>query len=235
MTVTGIDALGNTTRTSQKITIGTAIVDPPALPGPQPPAPGPAPAPAVPAPAPKAPVLSGLQQSNSRWLTHKATRGPRLPVGTTFRFKLDRAAQVRFSFSQLVTGRRVGGRCVKVTKANKSKSRCDRAQGAGTLNVTGKAGANTVAFSGKISGRALKPGRYRVLVTALADGKTSPADRSSSRSPADPVLGDTRCDDRAGAQARATFLPGFRRPLGSSAALIASWARMAPGSHWRSS
>ena len=46
---------------------------------------------------------------------------------------------------------------------------------AGTLRVTGKAGANSVAFSGKISGRALKPGSYRLLVTALADGKTSPA------------------------------------------------------------
>jgi hypothetical protein len=102
-------------------------------------------------------------------------RGPRLPIGTTFRFKLDRAAQVRFTFSQLVTGRRVSGRCVKPTKGNRRKPRCDRAQAAGTLRLTGKAGANAVAFSGKISGRALKPGSYRLVVTAIADGKTSAA------------------------------------------------------------
>jgi hypothetical protein len=172
--VTGIDALGNPTQASREITV---------LPGdPKPPGPGPGPSPGPDtgpgqgtAPAPKAPVLSGLQQSTSRWRTHKVKRGPRLPVGTTFRFTLDRAAQVRFTFSQLVTGRRVGGRCVKVTKSNKSKSRCDRAQAAGTLNVTGKTGANSVAFSGKISGRTLKPGSYRVLVTALADSKKSAA------------------------------------------------------------
>jgi hypothetical protein len=168
VTVTGVDASGNATQTSRTITVA-------AVPVPKQPDPGPGPAVKPSPPAPKAPVLSGLQQSNTRWLTHKAKRGPRLPLGTTFRFKLDRAAQVRFAFSQLVTGRRVGGRCVKATKTNRSKARCERAQAAGTLNVTGKAEANTVAFSGKISGRALKPGRYRMLVTALADGKTSPA------------------------------------------------------------
>jgi PKD repeat protein len=165
VTITGVDSVGNTTKTTQRIAISAA-------PGPKPPESKPDP---KPRPAPKAPLLSGLKQSNARWLTHKVKRGPRLPVGTTFRFKLDRAAQVRFSFSQLVTGRRVGGRCVKATKANRRKPRCDRAQAAGTLRVTGKAGNNVVAFSGKISGRALKPGRYRLVVTAVADGKTSSA------------------------------------------------------------
>lgn len=171
VTVTGVDAMGNTTTTSEKIIVGKVIVDP-EPPKPKSPDPGPGP---NPAPTPKAPSVSGLQQTNIRWRTHKVKRGPKLPVGTTFRFKLDRAARVRLSFSQLVTGRRVNGRCVKATKSNRGKPRCDRSQAAGTLNVAGKAGANAVAFSGKISGRALKPGRYRLLVTALADGKTSPA------------------------------------------------------------
>jgi hypothetical protein len=98
-----------------------------------------------------------------------------LPVGSTFRFKLDRAAQVRFAFSQIVSGRRVNGRCVTVTKANRSKARCDRSQTVGTLSIAGKAGANSYTFRGKVRGHALKPGRYRVLVTAQANGKTSAA------------------------------------------------------------
>ena len=163
VTVTGVDAAGNTAQTSQTFTINAAAVPPP-------PKPGPGPRPAL-----KAPVLSGLQQSNARWLLQKAKRGPKLPVGTTFRFRLDRAAQVRFTFSQIVSGRRVNGRCVKATKTNRSKRRCDRAQAAGTLNVAGKAGANSVTFRGKLGGSALRPGRYRLLVTALADGKRSTA------------------------------------------------------------
>jgi hypothetical protein len=165
VTVTGTDAAGNTAQASQTFTID---------PAPVPPGPGPGPRP-KPRPAPKAPVLSGLQQSNARWLTHKVKRGPKLPVGTTFRFKLDRAAQVRFAFSQIVAGRRVNGRCVKATKKHRGKARCNRSQAVGTLNVAGKAGANSVAFRGTIRGRGLQPGRYRVLVTALADGKRSAA------------------------------------------------------------
>ena len=166
VTITGTDAAGNTTQTSRTITVDPAPV-------PKNPEPGPKPD-TKPSP-PKAPVLSGFQQSSTRWLTHKVKRGPRLPVGTTFRFKLDRAAQVRFVFSRIVAGRRVNGRCVKATKTNRKKARCDRAQAAGTLNVTGKAGANSVTFKGKLSGRTLAAGRYRVLVTALANGKRSKA------------------------------------------------------------
>jgi hypothetical protein len=172
LTITGVDAAGNTAQTSRTITVDPAPVPKPPGPGP---GPDPGPGPAVPPPALKAPVLSGLQQSNSRWRTHSVKRGPRLPVGTSFRFKLDRGAQVRFTFSQIVSGRRVNGRCVKATKNNRSKPRCNRYQPSGTLDVVGKAGANTFAFSGRVRGRMLPPGSYRVLVTAAADGKTSAA------------------------------------------------------------
>ncbi len=170
VTITGTDAAGNTTQTTRQIPV--AISDP--LPPPPPPKPqDPEPETKQQPPAPTAPVLSDFQQSNTRWLTRKVKRGPRLPVGTTFRFQLDRAAQVRVTFSQLVAGRRVNGRCVKATKSNHKKPRCDRALAAGTLNVTGTPGANSVPFRGKLGGRTLPAGRYRVLVTARADGKSS--------------------------------------------------------------
>ena len=167
VTFTAVDAAGNKTQASQTITIEAA---------PKNPGPGPGPGPGSgPKPTPKAPVVSGLKQSTSLWRTHTVKRGRKLPVGTTFGFKLDRAAQVRFAFSQIVSGRRVGGRCVKITKTNRTKRRCDREQAAGTLNVTGKAGTNSVTFRGKIGGRTLAPGSYRLLVTASADGKRSAA------------------------------------------------------------
>lgn len=131
--------------------------------GPPSPGPGPAPGPgpgADPGPGPRpgpgpvasAPGLTSLRQSNTRWRIRAVARRPRLPVGTTFRFRLDRAAQVRLEFTQIAPGRRVGR---------------------GTLTVAGRAGANAYAFRGRVGGRTLAPGRYRLHLTALADGRRS--------------------------------------------------------------
>lgn len=168
VTITGVDGAGNTTRTARKITIDPVPIvdygDPGRVPDPGP-------------PGPKsivtAPVVSGLQQSHSSWRTQRSARRPRLAVGTSFRFRLDRAASVRLAFSQIAAGRRVNANCVKQTTANRRKRRCDRYLARGTVNLAGKAGANAYAFRGKLGGRSLKPGRYRVEVTAQADGKTS--------------------------------------------------------------
>jgi PKD repeat protein len=163
VTITGVDAAGNTTQTSQKITIDPA----PERPGPDP---DPDPGPIV------APVVSNLKQSSSRWSRwpiRAVDRQSRLPVGTTFRFQLNRAADVELAFSGIVTGRRVEARCVKPTKANRNKPRCKRYQARGTLTIAGRAGDNAYNFRGKINSHTLKPGRYRLLVTAFADGKTS--------------------------------------------------------------
>jgi PKD domain len=148
-------------------------------PGPDPdPAPDPGPGPGPdpdpgPGPGPSITVVSGLQQSNARWRTSAVDRRPRLSVGTTFRFRLNRAADVRLAFTQLVTGRRVTARCVKATKANRDRPRCSRSQPRGTLRLTGASGGNVYAFRGKIGNRTLAPGRYRLQVTALQDGKPS--------------------------------------------------------------
>jgi hypothetical protein len=45
---------------------------------------------------------------------------------------------------------------------------------AGTLSFTGHAGRNKVSFQGRISAtRKLRPGRYTLVITATASGKTS--------------------------------------------------------------
>jgi hypothetical protein len=163
VTITGTDQVANATSASQMISIepnpafapgvdpcGPKPPDPPSPPGPPDP---PGRSDSNPDLGPAAPVVSALRQSSSRWRTQDVRHGSRLPVGTTFRFQLDRPARVRLVFLRVAPGRR------------------DQARGA--VEMAGKTGANTYDFRGKIRGRTLAHGRYRLLVTALADGKGS--------------------------------------------------------------
>jgi hypothetical protein len=133
--------------------------------------------------SPLAPTLSGLGQTAKTWregtkLAHLSASGGKgrrkLPVGTTFSFKLDRPAQVIFKFTRLARGRRAGKRCVAQTHKNRHKRRCTRTVLAGTLAFSAHTGLNKVRFQGLISKRMkLKPGGYKLLVTATAAGKRS--------------------------------------------------------------
>jgi hypothetical protein len=132
---------------------------------------------------PAAPTLSSLGQSAKTWregnrLAKLSASGGRskkkLPIGTTFSFGLDRAAQVTFVFTKAARGRKVGKRCVAQTHKNRHKRRCTRTVVAGTLSFAAHAGRNKVRFQGLISKRKkLKPGSYKLLVTATAAGKRS--------------------------------------------------------------
>lgn len=132
---------------------------------------------------PLAPTLSGLSQTAKTWregtklaqLSASGGKGRRkLPVGTTFSFKLDRPAQVTFMFTQPARGRKVGRHCVPPTHRNRHKLRCPRTVPAGTLSFAAHAGVSKVRFQGLISKRKkLKPGSYKLLVTATAAGKRS--------------------------------------------------------------
>jgi hypothetical protein len=132
---------------------------------------------------PLAPALSGLGQTAKTWregtklaqLSASGRRGRRkVPVGTTFSFKLDRAAQVAFKFTRGVPGRKSGKRCVPQTRKNRHKRRCTRTVLAGALMLSAHSGTNKVRFQGLISKRKkLKPGSYKLLVTASAAGKRS--------------------------------------------------------------
>lgn len=164
--VTGTDGAANATSATQTISIepDPALVpgsdpcregeppdddDPPKDPGL--PGPGDRPSP-DPEPRATAPVVSDLGQSSSRWRLPGTRSRSRLPVGTSFRFRLDRPALARLAFS------RVG------------PNRTSRAR---TLKIPGEAGANTYRFKGRIREGTLARGHYRLLVTALADGLAS--------------------------------------------------------------
>jgi CSLREA domain-containing protein len=127
---------------------------------------------AAPPPAPvPGPDVTHLTQSAKTWRESNAlpsaARVKKPPVGTTFRFDLNVAAKARLAFARLVGGRRVAGKCVRQTSTNKRKPKCTRALAAGHLDIAAHAGTNKVRFQGRISAaRKLKPGRYKLTVTA---------------------------------------------------------------------
>jgi hypothetical protein len=78
----------------------------------------------------------------------------RRPAATTFRYSLSQDARVLFTIQRILPGRRVG------------KPR--------RFAVNAVAGPNATRFSGRIGGRALAPGRYRVTLIAIdAAGRRS--------------------------------------------------------------
>jgi hypothetical protein len=96
-------------------------------------------------------------------------------TGTTFSFALDRAATVKITIQRRPGGQRLNGVCKAPTRKLRHKPRCTRTIKIATLSRTGHAGSNKVAFSGRISGRALRPGNYRaVFIASNAAGPSSP-------------------------------------------------------------
>jgi streptogramin lyase len=120
-----------------------------------------------------APAVSGLR-IGKRWrLGSKLPKFSRkVPTGTTIRFVLSEAARVKLRFARQLPGRRAGRRCVAPRRA-KGK-RCTRSVDAGTLSLNAHSGNNFLRFQGRLSRRrTLKAGRYKLTLTATANGKTS--------------------------------------------------------------
>ncbi len=134
--------------------------------------------------------VGGLSESHRKWRTgrglaqisslrpaarkkgKKPKRKP--PRGTAFSFDLNGIGQVSFAFTRQAPGRKVRGKCRRKTRKNRRHRPCKRSLKAGTLNFTGHAGTNRVAFQGRIAGRKkLKPGTYRLNVTATNTAGTS--------------------------------------------------------------
>jgi streptogramin lyase len=133
--------------------------------------------------------ISGLKVTPKRFRVAKARtpvtsqkrRGrKRAPAGTRIRFRLNDVATVRIRIERRLSGRRAGRRCVAPKPKLLSRRPCARFVGRGTLvrrNLA--AGTQRIAFSGRIGGKALKPGRYRLTAVAIADGNRSKARRAA--------------------------------------------------------
>ena len=94
--------------------------------------------------------------------------------GTTIRYLASRAARVRFSVERAATGRRVGRKCVRPAAGNHGRPPCTRfVRLRGGFGQQAKEGANRLRYSGRLRGRQLAPGRYRLLAVATAGGEHS--------------------------------------------------------------
>jgi hypothetical protein len=132
--------------------------------------------------APGAPTMSALAETNAIFAVgHGSTpltgvTALRHPRGTVFSFSLDHAATVTVTIRRARPGRLAGRACVAPKRKLAGRPKCTRYATAATLRRSARAGADKLPFSGRVSGRALSPGRYeaRFVATDVA-GASSPA------------------------------------------------------------
>jgi DNA-binding beta-propeller fold protein YncE len=107
----------------------------------------------------------------------------RAKIGTIVRYKLSEQATVTFKIQKRSTGRRVRGRCVKRSRRNRHKRRCTRYLALrGSFSHKSTQGSNAFKFTGRLQGRRLAPGRYKLVATASDDaGNVSPSRRVAFR------------------------------------------------------
>jgi hypothetical protein len=97
------------------------------------------------------------------------------PRGTTVTYRVSVSTTVEFRVERKLRGRMVRGRCVKQTRANRTNRPCPRFKGVGnSFSHLGAAGENRFTFSGRLSGRPLRPGAYRLVGSAGGVKLTAP-------------------------------------------------------------
>ena len=166
-TATATDSAGVTTVRDVAVTVATpAQVTPQSVP------------PAI-VPTPKL-VLDRLAIAPARF--RALGSGPGLvaaaaPGGAALSYRITAAATVRFTAARLLPGRRSGAKCRKPSRANRRGRLCTRAVPVrGSLtDVATTAGSRTLTFSGRLGGRRLVPGAYRLMARATAPAGSSTA------------------------------------------------------------
>ena len=121
------------------------------------------------------PLLSGLSFSRTGFRAYAS--GPSISTarGTRVAYTLSEPALVSFRVERALSGRRVGGRCVRPSRTNRSARRCTRYPTMrGSFSDRGERGSNRFTFRGRLAGHALRPGRYRLRAVAT--------DRAGNRS-----------------------------------------------------
>jgi len=129
------------------------------------------------------PLLSALSLSRTRF--RAASSGPSIATatGATVSYTLSEAAVVKFRIERALPGRRVRGHCVKPSRSNRAAKRCTRYEALkGSITHTGSANSNRFVLKGRVGGRSLNPGSYRLVGVATDPaGNTSTPKRSGFR------------------------------------------------------
>jgi hypothetical protein len=91
----------------------------------------------------------------------------RAAPGAWVTYTLSAPAMVEFHVERAGTGRRAGGKCVKQTHANRGHKKCVIYKPMkGRFSIQAPSRTSSFRFSGKIGGRLLKPGPYRLVGSA---------------------------------------------------------------------
>jgi hypothetical protein len=111
----------------------------------------------VTAPPQVLPILSSLVLNPSKFRVGRNG-------GSEASFTLNVAAEVRFRVDRTTAGRKVKGVCRAATRRNRHARKCTRHRRVrGSFKRAGVAGANRFHFTGRLKGKALKPGSYRLI------------------------------------------------------------------------
>jgi hypothetical protein len=91
------------------------------------------------------------------------------------------AASTTFTVLRSASGVRQGHRCVKPGRRSKHGKRCTRYVTLGAFSHSDRAGKNSVHFTGRLGGNALRPGKYELIAVARIGGLHSRAVKVSFR------------------------------------------------------
>jgi hypothetical protein len=90
------------------------------------------------------------------------------------------AATTKFTIEQETVGRKKGKKCVKQTSRNRKGKKCKLYKAVrGSFTQSGGAGSNSFTFTGRIGGKSLKPGKYRLSAVATAGSSKSAVKQAS--------------------------------------------------------
>ena len=152
-TLTATDPTGLTAHASATVT----VTSPPSPPPPTPPGGG-------------TPVLTALNLTPKNFRAARA--GPSVAAartGTTISYRVSVAAVTTFRVERALAGVKRGKRCVKPGRRSRRGKRCTRyVLVPGRFMHTDTAGLDSFRFTGRIGGKTLKPGRYRLDATPQA-------------------------------------------------------------------
>jgi hypothetical protein len=92
-----------------------------------------------------------------------AAKKKKTPVGSRISYRLSERATTTFTVQRIQTGRRVKGKCVRLTRANKRARKCLRFVAVkGSFTQAGAKGINRFRFTGRLDGKPLRRGSYQL-------------------------------------------------------------------------
>jgi virginiamycin B lyase len=121
-----------------------------------------------------APTVQSLRLSPSKFRAAKAGASIATKVGTTITYRLSTTASTKFTVEKQSIGRKKGKKCVKPTRRNRKAKKCKLYKTVrGSFTHRGNAGSNKFKFTGRVGGKSLKPGTYRLSAVATAGSSKS--------------------------------------------------------------